>query len=470
MLNELFTRHWVTLHGLAVFLGLAIYAIASHTFRQRRHPSAAIAWVISLVLLPYITLPLYLMFGSRKVVRYGAGVKARTLDKAMAPGTPPTTAAQIASAMGIPDAVGFEQLSVHQDGGQALQALRDMIAGAGRTLDLCTFLLGRDVLGDEIAMLLMQRAREGVKIRLLVDGIGVYLGGRPNLKRLSAAGVQVALFVSPLRSALRGRTNLRNHRKMVIADGEWMWCGGRNLAAEYFEGDQTSLRKKEAWIDLSFDLRGALAQQGQQRFEQDWAFATKGKIARPLRPTVPARTAPAMSGQLVASGPDQTEDTIYTLLVSGCFTAHSRILAVTPYFVPEPTLLMALTLAARRGIAVDLLLPRKSNHHLADIARHSALRELTAAGGRVWLTPNMIHAKAVLIDNGLALIGSANLDERSLFLNYELMIAFYEPSVVQDFAKWIESQRNSATLYHSHPPGLILELVEGLVRWVAFQL
>jgi cardiolipin synthase len=303
-----------------------------------------------------------------------------------------------------------------------------------------------------------------------VDGIGVYLGGRPNLKRLSSAGVQVALFVSPLRSALRGRTNLRNHRKMVIVDGAWLWCGGRNLAAEYFEDDPKSMRKHRAWVDLSFDLRGALAQQGQQRFDQDWDFATTGKVDRPLRPTVPTRTAPGMSGQLVASGPDQTEDTVYTLLVSACFTAHSRILAVTPYFVPDPTLLMALTLAARRGVAVDLLLPRRSNHHLADIARHSALREFTAAGGKVWLAPGMIHAKAVLIDNALALTGSANLDERSLFLNYELMVAFYEPSVVQSFATWIESQRSSAKLYHSHPPGLVLELAEGLVRWVAFQL
>src|ERR1035437_2329541 len=101
MLNQLFARNWVTLHELAVFSGLIIYAVASHTFRQRRHPSAAIAWVISLVLLPYITLPLYLMFGSRKVVRYGAGVKTQTLIGATTPGTPPTTAAQIAFAMGI---------------------------------------------------------------------------------------------------------------------------------------------------------------------------------------------------------------------------------------------------------------------------------------------------------------------------------------------------------------------------------
>ena len=465
MLNEFFSLRWVTLHGLVVLLGLAIYAIASHTLRQRRHPSAAIAWVVSLILLPYLALPLYLIVGNRKIVSY-----RQALNAPIGSGTGAANCGQLAAAMGLPDIVTFEQLVIHQDGGQALQSLRNMIEGAERSLDLCSFLFGRDVIGDEIAQLLMKRAQEGVRIRLLVDGIGFYMGGHPNLKRLSSAGVQVALFVSPLKSALRGRTNLRNHRKMVVVDGAWLWCGGRNLAAEYFEVAPTFLRKKRAWIDLSFDLRGALAQQAQQRFEQDWTFATKGSIAKTLRPAVSLPTTAASRARLVASGPDQADDTIYTLLVSGCFTAHTRILLVTPYFVPDSTLLMALTLAARRGVAVDLLLPAKSNHYLADIARHAALLELAGAGGRVWLAPSMIHAKAVLIDADFALVGSANLDERSLFLNYELMVAFYDPSVVQGFASWIEGHRSGATRYLPRAPGPVRDLVEGLVRWVAFQL
>ena len=465
MLNELFSLRWVTLHGLVVLAGLAIYAAASHTLKQRRHPSAAIAWVVSLILLPYLALPLYLMVGNRKVVGYRPALIARVGSDTAA-----AKSGQLAAAMGLPDSATFEQLAIHQDGGQALQCLRNMIEGADRTVDLCSFLFGRDVLGDEIAMLLMKRAREGVRIRLMVDGIGFYMGGRPNLSRLSAAGVQVALFVSPLRSPLPGRTNLRNHRKMVVVDGEWMWCGGRNLAAEYFKGEPSLRSGKRAWIDLSFDLRGALAQQAGDRFEQDWIFATKGSIASTPQLAVRTCTSATLRARLVASGPDQMDDTVYTLLVSGCFTAHTRILLVTPYFVPDSTLLMALTLAARRGVAVDLLLPARSNHQLADIARHAALRELAEAGGKVWLAPSMIHAKAMLVDDDLALIGSANLDERSLFLNYELMVAFYDPSVVQRFAKWIEWQQAAATRYRPRPPGLARDLVEGMVRWVAFQL
>ncbi len=471
VLNLTLALEGITLHGLLVMLGLGVYATASHTVRQRRHPSAAIAWVISLVLLPYVALPLYLMFGRRKVVTHRRLPNLRPGLPALADGMPPAyKTGQLASAMGLPNAVSFEQLAIHQDGGQALQCIRAMLSGARHSIDLSTFLLGRDALGDEIANMLMQRARDGVQVRLLIDGVGFYIGGCPNLKRLRAAGVRVTLFVSPLRSALRGRTNLRNHRKMLIVDNQWMWCGGPNLAAEYFEVKHTSAGPKKAWVDLSFDLRGALVQQAVQRFDEDWRFAVSDRQATQPPPATPAMAGTEMGARLVASGPDQADDTIYTLLVSGCFTAQSSIRAVTPYFVPDATLLMALTLAARRGIAVDLLIPRHSNHRLADIARHSALRELSNAGARVWLAPTMVHAKAVLIDDDLALVGSANLDERSLFLNYELMVAFYDPSVVQGFAQWITMHQRGAARYRPQPPGLMREMLEGLVRWVAFQL
>ena len=133
-------------------------------------------------------------------------------------------------------------------------------------------------------------------------------------------------------------------------------------------------------------------------------------------------------------------------------------------------LLAALTLAARRGIEVDLVLPAHSNHRVADFVRHRSLRDLVGAGGRVWLHPRMIHAKAIVIDDELALAGSANLDGRSLFLNYEMMVAFYDRKAVTDFASWIEARRQEGKPYLVRQPGMLRELAEGLLLWLAFQL
>ena len=461
----------LTLHSLVILLGLGIYVLTSHVRHQRRHPSAAIAWVVSLSLIPYIALPLYFFFGNRKALRAQAAAP-RDIERVEHIDAESLAARfqQIAAAMGLPPPDTYSAFKLHQDGPAALGALLTVIKDARTSLSVCTFLIGQDVAGEEVQQALITCAQTGVKVRLLIDGVGVYLGGRPPLKSLSAAGVEVVFFVSPLRSALEGRTNLRNHRKLLIADGRHVWCGGRNIAAEYFSGDLTKAGKSIPWVDMSFDFEGRLAETTQQQFDRDWAFATQTPfIETCMKPATPALGYEAKA-QLVPSGPDQKDDTVYSLLVSSCFTARSRIQVSTPYFVPDATLLMAMTLASRRGVSVDLLLPQKSNHRLADIARHAALRELSSAGGRVWMLPRMMHAKVMVIDDELAMAGSANLDERSLFLNYELMIAFFEADEVQRFSAWIDQHIQEATLYVPFRPGLMGELTEGLVRSVAFQL
>ena len=471
MMLDLIARHWEMLDALLAVIGLVIYVVASHSLHQRRHPSAAIAWVMAILLVPYVALPLYLAFGSRKIVPRQPAVGA--LKPTLADVTTHATAArvqQLAQAMGLPEPVAYESLVIHADGHESLEALRRLVDGATRTLEISTFLFGRDVLGNEIGARLQQKARDGVKVRLLIDGIGIYMGGYPDLAAFEAAGVEVLRFVSPFRSPQRGRTNLRNHRKMVIADGHCLWCGGRNLAAEYFEGDPLALIPRKPWVDLSFDLCGGMAAHAQRQFDQDWAFAGQGVVPDDPAPAPASAAVSAGCAQLVVSGPDIVDDTIYTLLVSACFTSQRRILAITPYFVPDPTLLTAMTLAARRGVDVDLVLPARSNHRLADFARHRALRELATAGGRIWLHPEMIHAKTIVVDDELAMAGSANLDGRSLFINYEMMVAFYDRGAVDGFAQWAELRRQECGRYSAQPPGMVRELAEGLLLWLAFQL
>ena len=452
---------WLSVHVLIVVIGLLIYVLTTHSLQQRRAPAAAISWVLTIALIPYVGLPLYLLFGTRKLVHSGSRIHGTTPPSDLY--SDDAWPRQLAASMGQPPVASYQNLRIHADGKQALQSLWELIDSAERELVLCTFLLGRDAIGEALMARLIGKARGGVRIRLLIDGMGRMMGGGINLHQLKAAGVQVALYGPILHVPFKSSTNLRNHRKMLVADGVRLWCGGRNFAAEYFEGS----RNHAPWRDLSFDLDGPLAAQARDLFERDWAFATGlPRVERAQE----GQIAPEPFAQVIASGPDQADDTVHDLLVTACFKASSRITAVTPYFVPGDALLMALSLAARRGVIVDLILPRHSNHTMADFARHRALRELAAAGGRVWLVPYMLHAKAVVIDDGLALSGSVNLDSRSLFLNYELMVAFYAFADIRRFASVIEEHREAATRYQARKPGLLRDLTEGLVLWLAFQL
>ena len=498
MTLDLLDDRVLTLHGLFTTVAILVYILTAHVMRQRRHPASAIAWVLFILLMPYLALPAFLLFGSRKLKRPSARV--RPAPEVPQPGTP--WAIEAIVDMGQPRPAPCPQLALHADGHQAWQALLATIDGATHTLDICTFILARDAVGRELVDRLARKAAQGVRVRLMLDGLGKLMSRAPDLSPLHRAGGHTAVFVPPLQSPLRGRTNLRNHRKLVVADAGQdkarLWCGGRNMATEYFEGEPGTA----PWRDLSWDLQGPLVAQASALFEQDWAFAQGGRplalppfppfdlrahAGTPLPPGVatpgalrdaPAATEPPAAraehhrhgAQLVASGPDQVDDTVYALLVTATYRAHRRVCLSTPYFVPDPALLMALCLAARRGVQVDLLLPARSNHGLSDLARNRALRALALAGGHVWLAPGMLHAKLAVFDDELALAGSANLDSRSLFLNYELMLAFHDLDDVRSFQGWFEAERRSARPYVAHAPSLARDVGEGLLLWLGFQL
>ena len=474
MLPALTPSHWLSLHGLFTVTGLLVYVVASHVLQQRRHPSAAIGWVFFMFLLPYAALPLYLLFGTRKLNRSGRSrADARRIPPSADAGAWP---AEVAAAVGQPWPANYRALCIHADGAESLRALLQLIDAARHTLDVCSFMLGRDTVGAAVISHLAAKARSGVQVRLLLDGVGRMMGGWPDLSPLVQAGVRVGLFAPLLHFNLNGRTNLRNHRKFAVADAGWvaerLWCGGRNLAAEYFEAQPGGV----AWRDLSFDLQGPLARQAADLFWCDWVFAvgaeppaTGAAAAADAKP-IPIAAPGEAAGQIIASGPDQADDTVHALLVSAGYRARTRMALVSPYVLLDDALLMALCLAARRGVEVDLLLPARSNHRLADIARHRSLRALAAAGVRVWLAPHMLHAKAAIIDDVLALAGSTNLDSRSLFLNYELMVAFHDASDIARFSAWFDLERRAACLYDVQPPGLWRDIVEGLVLWIGFQL
>jgi cardiolipin synthase len=367
---------------------------------------------------------------------------------------------------------------MHQNGAEARAALLELMSRANERLDICTFILGDDAFGIEATVAMMACAARGVRVRFLLDGVCAIQLPKSWFASLRAAGVETAIFSPLLARKTPGPRNLRNHRKWAVADNSILWAGGRNLAAEYFCGTEDV----PPWLDLSFDLTGPVAASAAAQFEADWAAAGGDPAARigvpagdARRDGQPVRTSPdadvtAGRAQFLPSGPDQTEDTVYALLVDACFHATQRILAVTPYFLPDAVLEAALRLAARRGVKIDLVIPLRSNHRLADFARNRSLRALGAAGVSIHLLHTMNHAKAVVFDRSIALCGSPNLDSRSLLLNYESAVVFYGTQEIEWLARWIGQLFADARIFDHRAPGLWRDLWEGLLLTIAYQL
>jgi cardiolipin synthase len=440
---------------------LLTYVLTTRVERERRPPSIAIAWVLGLVAVPYLALPLYLLFGRRKLQRKHAERGA----------TPPGRhwAEDLIVSFGLPPATS-SRIRLHQDGPAASAALFEVFARARTSLDLCTYIIGNDAFGREVIARLAERVRAGVRVRLMIDGVGALQLPRRGLHRLHALGIATAVFSPLLARRTSGPRNLRNHRKLVIADGAALWAGGRNLAAEYFTGSAG----EPAWCDLSFDLEGPVAAAAAAQFESDW-LASHGLPADqlPLPDATPAAAAasfPERCVQFLPSGPDQSEDTVQALLLDACFRAERRVLAVTPYFVPDASLGVAMRLAAGRGVRIDICLPATSNHILADFARARTLRTLAAAGVAFHLLPYMVHAKGVVFDDTLAICGSPNLDSRSLLLNYESAFVLYGPDEIRWLGDWITHLIEDSVPFEPRPPTLLRDLTEGLLLTVAYQL
>ncbi len=260
----------------------------------------------------------------------------------------------------------------------------------------------------------------------------------------------------------KGRTNLRNHRKLIVVDDKDAILGGMNLAQEYL-GPTANAKQ---WVDLSLQITGDCVNDIQAIFLKDWAYASH----RPSTET-PSRLEPSLErsadgeilAQVVASGPDVQDDTIYDVLISSIYAAKKSIQVITPYFIPDESLTKALQLAAKRGVDIQIVIPKRSNHRLADFARGSFIRQLDENGVKICFYPKMIHAKAVMIDRSVAILGSANFDMRSLLLNYELGLIIYSEETLREVEGWIQ-HIISETSSGLSPSNFIRELFEGIGR------
>jgi cardiolipin synthase len=449
--THLIVSHISTIVGFVMATLLLATSVA-----DRRAPGTMFAWLLAVVLIPYVGVPLYLVFGGRKLRKQGG--KARLYASARPVDREHSLAAMLCASGAPPPREGnrFELLPT---GEGAFAAILEALESATRSIHISTLILGVDEVGDAILEVLRRKAEAGLEVRVLLDSLFKRRAGRRPLVAFERAGGRVAWFMPvwhlPFRRQLRA--NLRLHRKIIVVDGELAIVGGMNLAHEYMGPTPDPKR----WRDLSARVRGPAVADLAAIFRADWAFAAREQLSVPeLRPTAGDGTL-----QVVGSGPDVADDLLYDAFLSLVFAARDRLWIATPYFVPDEGLLRALVLAVRRGVDVRIIVPARSNHRSADYAGASYLRALAAAGGTICCyEPAMLHAKAVLVDNAVAGIGSANLDMRSLFLNYEVAVFGSSPSELAPVAAWFEATFPACGPLA--PAGRGKLLVEGVARLI----
>ncbi len=438
---------------------IAIVVIA-HILRQRRSPAGTIAWLMVIILLPYLGIPLYFIFGGRKtkkIVDSKPGIQLYSSE--IVPFSEASTLDKLLRSYNIPGASAGNNISLCQTGEEGYRQLIKLIDEAETSIYLLTFILAEDEIGKEVVKRIAKRAAQGITVRVLLDGLGSMHTQKNFIKPIIKSGGAATFFIPVIHTPFHGRANLRNHRKMLIADEKKVMAGGTNIAEEYIGPVPVEGR----WKDLSFLLEGPAVAHYTTIFASDWKFAT-GKSFEIKKDKI----SPAGSSvvQIVPSGPDVPGDPMYDAVLTSAYSARDRLWIVTPYFVPDQSLAQALILAAHRGIDLRILVPEKSNHKLTDLARGTYLRDIQGAGGKIYLYSGMVHAKILIVDNKLASVGSANMDMRSLFLNYEVSMFTYNEKDIQETENWIRKLMEKSKTKVPEI-GEFRNVCEGIVRMTA---
>lgn len=427
--------HPVLPHLLTVGGFLLAFFLVARLLAEKRQPSNTFAWLLGIILAPYVGVPLYLMFGGRKLKRLIARKTriAPTLEGSQPPfdltGQLLPTVQTINASGACPPTIG-NSVRFLTTGEDMFTELARQIHEAKHSIHITTFILGRDETGKKLVRLLAARAREGVKVRLLLDAVGCVFTSRRFVQPIREAGGEVARFLPVVPLSFRSTANLRNHRKIAIFDQHTALVGGHNLAREYM--GPTPWRKR--WRDFSALISGPGAALLNEVFLADWAFASNQSLDELRKENIPDARQPKgpSSLQVVVSGPDVTGDPLYEGIISMIQEAHSSIWIITPYFIPDEVLFRSLMVKARAGVEVMLIVPARSNHPITDYARRHYIRELRKAGATVMqFGPGMMHSKGIIVDDRMAMLGSANFDLRSLFVNFEIGVLLYsQPDVV----------------------------------------
>ncbi|HZZ20820.1 MAG TPA: phospholipase D-like domain-containing protein [Opitutaceae bacterium] len=457
--------HFSTVAG---FL-LAFFLIA-RLMSERKAPANTFAWLLVIVFIPWLGVPLYLLLGGRKLRKLAKD------KKALLPVLPDICMAdakdvclpvsKTVSGAGGYEPVGGNSVRFLLTGEEDFAEIEKHILGARHSIHIATFILSKDATGKRIVDLLARRAREGIKVRLLLDALGCFRTSRGFVDPVRKAGGEVARFMPVLPFTSRGSANLRSHRKIAIFDGTTAIVGGRNFAIEYMGGAPYAKR----WRDFGALIEGPAAVVLGEVFTADWCFVTR-EPPDAVRSDSHAGGAPVKGHcelQVVASGPDVPGDPLYEGIISMIQQAEREISIVTPYYIPDEVLQRSLIVKARAGCRVTVIVPAKSNHPVTDFARRNFTRELIRAGANVLLyNAGMIHAKAIVIDDRVALFGSPNFDLRSLFVNFEIGVFVHTKAEIDRMRAWVEDVKTQCVLPVLSKRSFLTSVAEDVCRLMA---
>ncbi len=454
------SHEWKTGLSLAWSAYIAVQSV--WIVMQKRAPVSTMSWILSLALLPFVGFVIYYFLGPQRLKkqrlkrlrgRAGAHAQADYARLRDAAESAPPQQQQMArlgtAACGLPvsSATGAELLS---GGARTFDAIFDAVRAATHHVHLEYYIFEPDRIGTALRDLLAEKARQGVTVRLLIDALGSKRIGRRFLAPLLASGAQVALFHdSRIGRRLRPVTNYRTHRKIVVCDGRVGFTGGVNITDE--EDKRTN---PDAYHDVHLRLEGSAVRWLQTTFLEDWNYAT-GDRGQHLDANIDALLPRVAVGhipvQVVTSGPDTPLEAIHRMHVEAIHSSTTRAWLTTPYFVPGEPGLMALTSAALRGVDVRLLVPRRSDSLIVSAAARSYFDELIAAGVKVWeYKARMLHSKTLVVDDNCAMIGTANFDNRSFRLNFEVMAVVYGPALARPLAAQFETDLQSSAAVRAH--------------------
>lgn len=435
-------QYWAEITAISTVVDVVIVIVfIAWILNIKKDPMSAVAWCLTVILLPYFGAFLFLLLGYQHVDRPLRRKRRQRasfrilLDQADADTQPTDSSAAEFSWHGMArlanrldafmPALG-NQVDFYSEGTAAYAAKLRAIAAAQHHVHLEYFIIQPDGSGRQFFELLAEKARQGVEVRVLYDAMGSYHLNNRLLRPLRASGAKCEAFLplNPLRRRIQ--VNMRNHRKVLVVDGKIGFTGGLNLGDEYVG--------KSAyfgfWRDTHLRLEGPAITDLQRVFAEDWNFAT-GELIHGAKYFPRVEAVGPSPVQIVQSGPDQELKSIREIVFAAIMRARKRLWIASPYFVPDSGILGALCLAARLGVDVRLLGQAKPDKWLPYLAGRYYWADVLEAGVRVYRYKHgMMHSKVMLVDGAWATVGTANLDNRSMYLNFEVNCLLYDPALV----------------------------------------